>query len=512
MKHIVCFFALFALIFTTALFPQTGPFYVDPVNGKDTNPGSLALPFLSIPAGLTAVGNGGTLYLRGGLYDMGTTPLYLTANGSATNYINVFAYPGEIPILDFSKEGTKIDGISLSGTYYHLKGIEERYATHFGIYIAGSNNIIENCTFHHNVWAGLNIGKQTNPTNVSNTLVKNCDSYMNYDAPIGGNADGFAAKYGMGTGNRFVGCRAWNNSDDGWDFWVATSPIIIDSCFAFRNGIDSWFSGSFNGNGNGFKLGGNSIPARHIVRNCVAFDNAIGAPGAGRGYDQNNNTDGQTLYNCVAYRNKGDNFHFSNPVNSGEQHTFKNCIALPAVNSFKNNVDEKNSWNGFTPSEADFLSVDTALALAPRNADGSLPNNAFFRLALNSQFIDAGVNVGIPFFGTAPDIGAFEYTGPNDSKLPVNRDKGFNLQQNYPNPFNPSTVINYELATGGKTQLKVYNVLGNEIATLVNEEKPAGRYQVAFGKGAEENLASGCYFYRLTSGTYTEVRKMLLVK
>ena len=511
MKHSAYFFALFALISTT-LFSQTGPFFVDPVNGKDSNPGTLALPFLTIPAGLTAVGNGGTLYLRGGVYDMGTSPLAMTANGSATNYINVFAYPGEIPILDFSKEGTKIDGISLSGTYYQLKGIEERAATHFGIYIAGSNNIIENCTFHHNVWAGLNIGKQTNPTNVSNTLVKNCDSYMNYDAPIGGNADGFAAKYGMGTGNRFVGCRAWNNSDDGWDFWMATSPIIIDSCFAFRNGIDRWFSGSFNGNGNGFKVGGSSVPARHIIRNCVAFDNAVGGPGAGRGFDQNNNTDGQTLYNCVAYRNKGDNFHFSNPVNTGELHTFKNCIALPAVISNKNSVEEKNSWQGFSPTEADFASVDTALALAPRNTDGSLPDNAFFRLAKGSQFIDAGVDVGLPWLGTAPDLGAFEYNGPSGIKDVNSGQKEFNLLQNYPNPFNPSTVISYEIAAGGRVLLKVYDVLGNEVATVLNEDKPVGRYEISFNAANEKNLAAGVYLYRLTAGNFTTVRKMMFLK
>ena len=85
----------------------------------------------------------------------------------------------------------------------------------------------------------------------------------------------------------------------------------------------------------------------------------------------------------------------------------------------------------------------------------------------------------------------------------------FSLSQNYPNPFNPETVINYQLPVNSKVSLKVYDVLGNEVATLVNEEKPAGKYQVNF-KGS--NHASGVYFYKLTAGTFSETRKFVLLK
>src|SRR6266481_6224229 len=91
----------------------------------------------------------------------------------------------------------------------------------------------------------------------SNNLVLNCDSIRNYDAPVGGNADGFTAKWSLGPGNVFRGCRAWENSDDGWDLWMETSTVLINTCWAFRNGSNVFASGSFNGNGNGFKLGGN---------------------------------------------------------------------------------------------------------------------------------------------------------------------------------------------------------------------------------------------------------------
>jgi hypothetical protein len=91
------------------------------------------------------------------------------------------------------------------------------------------------------------------------------------------------------------------------------------------------------------------------------------------------------------------------------------------------------------------------------------------------------------------------------SELP----KEFNLEQNYPNPFNPSTKINYKISATGKISLKVYDVLGNEVATLVNEEKPAGSYEVTFNA---EGLASGVYIYRLKSGSSSLSKKLLLLK
>jgi len=100
----------------------------------------------------------------------------------------------------------------------------------------------------------------------------------------------------------------------------------------------------------------------------------------------------------------------------------------------------------------------------------------------------------------------------NNSLIPQN----FALEQNYPNPFNPTTTIKYTIANvtlsgveGSRVLLKVYDVLGNEIATLVNEEKPAGNYKVEFNAS---NLASGIYFYRLQAGSFVETKKMILLR
>jgi ligand-binding sensor domain-containing protein len=85
----------------------------------------------------------------------------------------------------------------------------------------------------------------------------------------------------------------------------------------------------------------------------------------------------------------------------------------------------------------------------------------------------------------------------------------FSLSQNYPNPFNPSTVISYQLPVIGFVTLKVYDILGREVATLVNEEKPAGEYEVEFDGS---NLTCGIYFYQLKAGEFAETKKMILLK
>ena len=102
----------------------------------------------------------------------------------------------------------------------------------------------------------------------------------------------------------------------------------------------------------------------------------------------------------------------------------------------------------------------------------------------------------------------------------------FLLSQNFPNPFNPSTMINYQLPMSNLVTLKVFDILGREVATLVNERQEAGTYQTTFSaqglssglssKGAvpagRQGYASGVYFYQLRAGNFSEVKKMLLMK
>ena len=85
----------------------------------------------------------------------------------------------------------------------------------------------------------------------------------------------------------------------------------------------------------------------------------------------------------------------------------------------------------------------------------------------------------------------------------------FSLEQNFPNPFNPMTTIRYQIPELSFVTLKVYDVIGNEVATLINEEKTVGNYQVEFDASS---LSSGIYFYRLQAGEFVETKKMILMK
>ena len=85
----------------------------------------------------------------------------------------------------------------------------------------------------------------------------------------------------------------------------------------------------------------------------------------------------------------------------------------------------------------------------------------------------------------------------------------YELCQNFPNPFNPSTTIKYSLPKASKVKLALFNLLGEEVATLVNEEKVAGKYEVEF---SASKLPSGVYFYQLKAGEFIAVKKMILLK
>ncbi|MCU0415384.1 MAG: T9SS type A sorting domain-containing protein [Ignavibacteriaceae bacterium] len=108
-----------------------------------------------------------------------------------------------------------------------------------------------------------------------------------------------------------------------------------------------------------------------------------------------------------------------------------------------------------------------------------------------------------------PDIGADEFNGivgvEDEGTIPTE----FALEQNYPNPFNPSTTFRYSVPTQSKVVIKVFDVLGNEIATLMDEEKSVGTYELTWNAA---NLSSGIYFYQLKASDYVQTRKMILLK
>lgn len=121
----------------------------------------------------------------------------------------------------------------------------------------------------------------------------------------------------------------------------------------------------------------------------------------------------------------------------------------------------------------------------------------------------------IPVYKYSPDSGYYQAVyQPTSFEDESSRIKTFSLSQNYPNPFNPSTKIEYAISSPQNATLKVYDVLGNEVATLVNEYKSPGTYEVEFpaNSGNSVNLPSGVYFYQLKAGDFVQTKKMVLLR
>lgn len=495
------------IFFVVFIFISSAPaqIFVSPA-GDDNNPGTFDFPYKSLTKAISVAGPDSLIYMRGGIYYDSTT-IRLNKTGDAAYPIKIWAYPGEKPIIDFTNQpvSTSSRGIQISHNYWYLKGLEIRNAKDNGIYISGWYNTVENCIIYHCNDTGLQISGGG-----SYNLILNCDSFENFDPlTYGENADGFAPKLDIGPGNKFSGCRAWSNSDDGWDMYESDETVIIENCWAFRNGINIWGITNFQGDGNGFKLGGNYIPAAHIVKNCVAFDNVA------KGFDQNNNTAGITLYNNTGWRNLSRNFSFPSTPTTG-YHELKNNISYAGTNSIaSNSVVETNSWNGFTISDADFKSLDTALVISERDSNGNLPETNILRLALGSSLIDAGVPVGLPYNDLAPDIGAFETEGiPSFVDDKVIKPEQFYLYQNYPNPFNPGTKFSFNLSSSGNITLEIYDILGNKVVEIFDKYLNEGQYEFSWiaKDSFGSDLTSGIYFAKIHFKNNYKTIKLILLK
>jgi hypothetical protein len=394
--------------------PQAERIYFVATDGDNAGAGTKEDPWATLPYAVSQVRRGDVIVMRGGIYHHNQTISIQTPSGFIGELITLTAYPGEVPILDFSSQPPLQNqhGIRLNANFWHVIGITIRNASHNGIRMDGSYNILEQVTAYGNHDTGIHMAG-----GASNNLIKNSDSFRNFNFDtnrtprIGNNADGFGAKFNIGPNNRYEGCRSWENSDDGFDFWEAQNTITIDNSWAFGNGDASVFGdpANFEGNGNGFKLGGNNVHTPHVVRRSLAFDN-FGASRNAKGFDFNNNRGAMRLEHNTAFNN-GRNYWFPSDPPDGSQAVFLNNLsvqtslhaALPP-----SAVVAGNSWQVATQVSPDvFLSVDTQLAQGPRQADGSLPHTDFLRPAPGTLPVDAGVAFGQPFYGLAPDIGAY---------------------------------------------------------------------------------------------------------
>jgi hypothetical protein len=321
----------------------------------------------------------------------------------------------------------------------------------------------------------------------ANNLVVNCDSYWNYDSLTGGgNADGFSPKLTLASGNAFRGCRSWGNSDDGWDGYLKEKEsslpdditTTIENCWAFDNG---YYHGDPNStkntgsmNGNGFKMGGSANhDQRHnqILHRCLSFGNKS------KQFDQNNNPGSMTLINCTAF-GSGANFAInSNILASGKVLTVENSVSAGggSVSLLSSSVQATNSWStGFSETNSDFQSVDTAGVRGPRQSDGSLPDIPFMHLAGASKLIDKGTKVaGITYNGAAPDLGAFE-TGTT-ALQPIGLSQARQVRHN-------GNVLQIDSRSPGAVRVSLLRQDGRQIRDLGNFELAPSGTEIRLGE------------------------------
>lgn len=449
-------------------------YYVAP-NGNDANPGTISSPFESISKAQQWVQPGDTVFIRGGLYKMRpeqisgfhghyspsnkafkkgsraaslmyASVIKLEKSGQPKAPIRYWAYPGETPVFDFTDirpEGKRIIAFNITGNYIHIKGIEiiGVQVTVLGhtqsecFEITGSNNTLENTSMHDGMAIGVYI------LDGSNNLVLNCDAYKNFD-PVsedgrGGNVDGFGCHVPKGaTNNIFRGCRAWFNSDDGFDFINSSEAVLVDHCWAFYNGYSKGFVSQ--GDGNGFKAGGYGSThfkniSQPIPRNTLQF--CLAVKNKQSGFYANHHLNGNNWYNNTAFANKR-NYNMLNrkSLNKKEYltdvpgwgHLIRNNLGYKANSKELINIDTTFcdvSHNSFdlelNIDDSDFISLDEGQLMAPRKTDGCLPTIDFMHLCPESNLIDKGAPLGFSFTGELPDLGCFEFNTNTQNKTDV---------------------------------------------------------------------------------------------
>lgn len=382
--------------------------YVSP-NGKSNAAGTKDAP-MDIYTAVKIAAPGQKILIKEGTYNLSSTvKVERGINGTADAMIYMIADPeaGSRPVFDF---GGKCAGMILAGDYWYFQGFDVTRSADAqkGIQVSGNHNILDQIKAYKNGNTGIQISRylgtdQFNQWPAHNTIL-NCSSYLNADKGYE-DADGFAAKLTVGQGNVFDGCIAAYNADDGWDLFAKVQSgsigvVTIQNCVAFKNGyiLDENGREINAGNGNGFKMGGDSMPGAHVLKNSVAFANKA------KGIDSNSCPDIKVYssttfdnesYNVAFYTNTAVNTAFaadgilSYKVSNKVAEQFKllgtqNAADVKGVTNYYFDGSKTVNNNGKEAAASWFKSLDTASALKDggitRNADGTINMNGFLEL------------------------------------------------------------------------------------------------------------------------------------
>ncbi|UCH65078.1 MAG: T9SS type A sorting domain-containing protein [Ignavibacterium sp.] len=546
MKSIHSFIQLMLLTIALNSFVFSSTYYVDRQHpsASNSNPGSLTLPWLTIQHAAETIVAGDTVYIRNGIYN---EHIYTVRSGNTTDGFIVFAaYPDETPIIDGTGVLESQNGIIVNQSYIKLIGLEIRNWQDNGIWMENAGFIEINYCEVHQFTGGIGASYGTHDFTLDHVLMHNFDLY-GFDATPNGldcyngtfndciahtgrdpaqNVDGFALGHGTQHSFVFNRCETYNVFD-GFD--ISAEGSTLNECSAhncWNGGYKLWQKNiklinclGFNNEETNVELDWDNEPGGSTLINCTFYNSQT--------YNilVENSADTLTLYNCIIAG--GDNIGLAFEQMSvsnyhADYNLFHNdntdrAITVAFTDEFSLQQIQNGNWTSYSNQDSHSLVSfnDNKLFISPSNND--------FHLLENNPVVDNGTSVGAPNIdfegnprpsGQGVDIGAYEY-----QILPDVGDNYFNkslkeyiLFQNYPNPFNPKTIITYFVPQQNWVRLKIYDLLGREIQTLVDEEQNQGLYHVPFDASATRDLASGIYMYRIITDNSIDTKKMVLLR
>ncbi|TAL67134.1 MAG: hypothetical protein EPN82_16320 [Bacteroidetes bacterium] len=527
-------------------------FYVSPTGSNSTGNGNIGTPWQTIAFAIDSVYPGDILYLREGTYN---EQLVSVRNGTSDAYITISSYNNEVADIDGSG-GVFNNGIIIDHSYLKLVGFTVSTWNHTaiwlrdcqfvellklkitdvrgGIDLTGTIHdfVIDSCIIYDYYGGAGGHGFDATPgetESIYNGLIKNCKAYITTGAFD--NCDGFALGHDGVSNIQFYNCETFGVGD-GFD--ISGSKIILDRCSA--HGCTY---------GGGYKLWRDSI----TVINSIGYDNRTNLE---LDFDGSTNKGVKArLINCTFWGAGNSNIAIEEATLGSKLEMF-NCILSGSNNTgltFDNSISvscytgDNNIFHGYNPARVvstsgpDFsltqiqngewttLSGQDAHSQVVFDASAlftdTLLTNPNLHLKEGALAINNGTNLpDAPLFDfdncprniSQIDIGAHEFgacvpSGISDDDL-ENRNSN-QLSQNFPNPFNQITSIKFRISGTNRVILKIYDVLGREIMTLMNKELNDGYYEAEFDA---TGLQGDVYFYSLQAGCFTDTKKLLLVR
>lgn len=517
MKLNLHFTVLAALILSLNFSAYSTNYFVSESGSNSNNGLTPHTAFATLQYAADLVSAGDSVLVLEGNYD----GFDIRTNGTQNSPI-VFKGIENNVVID-ERNSVTTDGINIENTsWIVIDGFEVKDQPRAGIRAAVSDFItIKNNYCHNNFRWGIFTGFTHDLTLENNTCSYSEDEHGIYvsnssDRPIVRNNHSFNNN----------GCGIHMNGDISMGGDGIISDAVVEGNILHDNGYGGGAAINMDGvqdseifnnliyNNHATGIAMFQIDGGEASKNNKVYNNTVIQPSDGRWCIISvDGSTGNTLYNNILINH----------------HNYRGSVALDAAsmtgfvsdyNILVNRLSDDDGNSNMTLSQWQSFGYDihSMIANPEEQIFVDYPNNNF-RLLQNAQAVNAGTNLVLPTVfedlddisrpqGSGFDIGCYEYNSITNVEEEIIANN-FILFQNYPNPFNPSTKISWQSAVDNWQTLKVYDVLGNEVATLVDEYKPAGKFEISFD-GTE--LPSGVYIYQLIAGNYIQTRKMVILK